>query len=287
MNSQPSSVSTRSIVRVGGGAPATTIRVRPRPGISPSHSCRGVEDRGDDRRCAAQQRDAVLAHAPQDLGAVDLAQHDVAAAHAGDRVRHAPAVAVEHRQRVQVARRGRSTRRVPAEHGRVQPDVAVRELHTLRSRGRAARVVDRRGVVLVGVGPRLGLGTVAVQLRVGLRADHEPVLGVDAAQRVVELGIDEQHRRARVLDDVRDLLRVEPEVDRHEHAAAPAHAEERREQARRVVRHDRDALTAPDAERVEPGGLRAGAAARSRATSACPTTRRAGRARRRQPTRSP
>src|SRR6266487_2539717 len=37
MNSQPSSVSTRSIVRVGGGAPATTIRVRPRPGISPCH----------------------------------------------------------------------------------------------------------------------------------------------------------------------------------------------------------------------------------------------------------
>ncbi len=39
MNSQPSSVSTRSIVRVGGGAPATTMRVRPRPGISPDHSC--------------------------------------------------------------------------------------------------------------------------------------------------------------------------------------------------------------------------------------------------------
>ena len=27
----------RSIVRVGGGAPATTMRVRPEPGIGPSH----------------------------------------------------------------------------------------------------------------------------------------------------------------------------------------------------------------------------------------------------------
>ena len=36
MNSQPSSVSTRSMVRVGGGAPATTMRVRPAPGAGPS-----------------------------------------------------------------------------------------------------------------------------------------------------------------------------------------------------------------------------------------------------------
>ncbi len=38
MNSQPSSASTRATVLVGGGAPATMIRVRPRPGISPSQS---------------------------------------------------------------------------------------------------------------------------------------------------------------------------------------------------------------------------------------------------------
>ena len=40
--------------------------------------------------------------APQDLGAVDLAQHDVPAAHARDRVGHAPAVAMEHRERVEI-----------------------------------------------------------------------------------------------------------------------------------------------------------------------------------------
>ena len=36
MNSQPSSASTRATVFDGGGAPATMIRVRSRPGIGPS-----------------------------------------------------------------------------------------------------------------------------------------------------------------------------------------------------------------------------------------------------------
>lgn len=36
MNSQPSSDSTRATVFVGGGAPATMMRTRSRPGISPS-----------------------------------------------------------------------------------------------------------------------------------------------------------------------------------------------------------------------------------------------------------
>ncbi len=38
MNSQPSSLRTRSIVRVAGGAPATMIRTVPAPGIGPSQS---------------------------------------------------------------------------------------------------------------------------------------------------------------------------------------------------------------------------------------------------------
>ncbi len=97
MNSQPSSVSTRSIVRVGGGAPATTMRVRAASGDLAVPLLRGVEDRRHDGGRAAHERDAVVAHAPQDLGAVDLAQHDVPAPHARDRVRHAPAVAMEHR----------------------------------------------------------------------------------------------------------------------------------------------------------------------------------------------
>ena len=69
--------------------------------------------------------------ARQDLLAVDLAEHHVGPAHAGHRVRHSPAVAVEHRQGVEehvaIAHAG-----VPPEHGRVEPAVPVRELDALR-----------------------------------------------------------------------------------------------------------------------------------------------------------
>ena len=70
------------MVRVGGGAPATTMRVRPAPGIGPSHVACGVEDHVEHGRCAAHQRHAVLLDPAQDLGAVDLAQDDVLRAHA-------------------------------------------------------------------------------------------------------------------------------------------------------------------------------------------------------------
>ena len=42
MNSQPSSDSTRSIVFDGGGAPATTIRIRSRPGTGSPRSRRAA-----------------------------------------------------------------------------------------------------------------------------------------------------------------------------------------------------------------------------------------------------
>ena len=102
MNSQPSSVSIRSMVVVGGGAPATTMRTCPGPGISPSQSWRRVEHRSTHGGSTTHQRDAVLVDPTQDLGSVDLAQHDVLHAHADDGVEHPPAVAVEHRQRVEV-----------------------------------------------------------------------------------------------------------------------------------------------------------------------------------------
>ena len=180
------------------------------------------------------------------------------AAEAGDAVDHAPPVAVEHRQRVQV--------HVPVGHlhvhregDRVQPDVAVGELHSLRPRGRAARVVDRGGGVLVGLGPWFGLGVELEQRLVGLGADREPVLRAGHVPEVaLELGIDEQDRCAGVLDDVLHLVGVEPEVDRHEHPTEARHAVERREQPGGVVADDGDALAVADTEGVETGGLGSG-----------------------------
>ena len=157
MNSHPSSDSTRSIVLDGGGAPATTMRTVPRPGMArPSAARVSAAPRmaATTAGRAAQQRDTVLLDARQDLLAVDLAQHDVHAAHAGHRVRHAPSVAVEHRQRVQehvaIADAG-----VPAEGGGIEPAVALGQLHALGSRRCSRRVVHRAGGVLVGLpGPR-------------------------------------------------------------------------------------------------------------------------------------
>ena len=74
------------------------------------------------------------------------------------------------------------------------------------------------------------------------------------AQRLVELRVDEQHGRAGVLDDVADLLRVQPEVDRHERAPEHADAEQGDEEARGIGRHDGDALVLGRAEIVERRG---------------------------------
>jgi hypothetical protein len=88
----------------------------------------------------------------------------------------------------------------------------VRHLHAFRACGRAARVVDRRGRVLVGVEPRLRLYVELVELLVSLGAEDELVLRLHGSERFVEFGIHEQHRRTRVLDDVRDLVGREPKL---------------------------------------------------------------------------
>ena len=85
------------------------------------------------------------------------------------------------------------------------------------------------------------------------------MLALDAVERVLELGVVQEHRRAAVLDDVRDLLVVEAEVDRHEHSAERAHAEEADEQTRALFwLDDRDPLALADAALVERGRLRPG-----------------------------
>ena len=84
------------------------------------------------------------------------------------------------------------------------------------------------------------------------------MLALDVGERLGEFGIDEQHPRAGVLDDVADLLGDEPEVDRHEHAARTRHAEQRGEQAGRVLADHRHPFAGADAERVEPGRHRPG-----------------------------
>ena len=253
MNSQPSSVSTRSMTAVGGGAPPTTMRMWSRPGVGPGRSAAAVRMVLTTAGAPPMNVTPLAVDAPEDLRSVDLAQHHVRAAHPGDRVHHPPAVAVEHRHGPQVdvaiAHAG-----VPAERERVDVEVAVRQLHPLRSGRRAARVVDRRDGVLAGVDPRVRLAVEPQQRGVGLAAEHEPVRRIHVGERIVELGIDEEHGRTGLLDDVADLLGVEPEVDRHDDTPVAGHREQGDEEAGAVLRDDRHALAGSDAEGVEAGG---------------------------------
>ena len=208
---------------------------------------RRLEHRRDDGRSRAHDRDAVLLDAAQDLGAVDLADHDLLDAEAGHREGHPPAVGVEHRQRVQVdVAVGHAG--VQREGHRVGPDVAVGDLDALGACGGAGGVVDRRGGVLL-VLP--GLGFLALEVHVLVVADEELVLALDVLHRLLELGVDVEDAGAGVLDDVLHLVGREPEVDRHQHPSVAGDAEERGVEAGAVVREIGDPLAEPDAELVE------------------------------------
>ena len=126
----------------------------------------------------------------------------------------------------------------------------MRHLHALGPRGGARRVVDRRGGVLVVARELRGAGAVE-QLGIRLRAEYITVPDGDVGDELRVLGVDEQHRRAGVLDDVGDLVAVEPEVDRDEDPTERRDAEERDEEPRRVGRQDRNPFTRADPEVVE------------------------------------
>ena len=214
----------------------------------------GVEDHVEHRRGAAHEGDAVFLDTPEDLGTVDLADDDVLGAHPGDGIEHAPPVAVELGERVQV-HVTIAHAHVPAEDAGVQPQVAMRELHAFRARGGAGGVVDRGRGVLVGL-PRLRFHAESHHRRVGVGADDQLVLALDVGHRVGQLGIDQQHPRPGMGDDVLDLLGDESEVDRHEHPTRPGDPEQRREQPGRVVADHRHPFADADAQRVEPSGHR-------------------------------
>ena len=173
-------------------------------------------------------------------------------ADAGQRERHTPPVGVEHRQRVQIDV-AVCCRCVQGESGRVDPDVAVGDLHALGPRGGAGGVVDGRGRRLVRL-PHLGLDAFS-GVQVIIVAQHESVLGGDVLEGLVELGIDIDDPSARVLDDVADLGGLQPEVHWHQHSARTADAVERRQQPCAVVADDRHAISNPDAQLVELGRL--------------------------------
>ena len=92
----------------------------------------GVEHHVQHRWRPAHQRHAVGLDPAEDLHAVDLAQDHVGPAHARDGVQHAPSVAVELGERVQV-RVTIAHAHVPPEDRGVEPQIAVGQVHAFGS----------------------------------------------------------------------------------------------------------------------------------------------------------
>ena len=192
----------------------------------------------------------MLLDAPEDLGAVHLAEHDVLSTHGSDGVGHSPAIAVEHRQRVEVyvavVHAG-----LPSEHGCVQPEVPVRHLDAFRTGRRAAGVVDGGGGTLVR-GPGARLDALEEQ-RIGLLAVQEPVLHLHVAQVGFQFGVHEQDVGARVVHDVLDLLDVQAEIDRHADTSEGAGSKQEHQHPGGVVAHHRHPGSHVEAHGVEAG----------------------------------
>ena len=132
-------------------------------------------------------------------------------------------------------------------------------LDALGASGGAAGVVDGGRDPLVRL-PRRRLEVPAAEQLVGLGPDHELLRRGDRLELLGELGVDQQHLGAAVADDVVDLVGMQAEVDRHRDAPVGGRAVEHAEQARRVLRHDRDAAAGAHAKRLQPGGEGPGAA---------------------------
>jgi len=107
---------------------------------------------------------------------------------------------------------------------------------------------------------RLGRGggeevLVRIARRAGvIHADHAHAREVERLDESFQLVVHEDELRARVLEDVADLVAVEPRVDRHEHEPGGGHAEVRLEHRGRVRTDEGDAVEVAQLGRAQPRG---------------------------------
>ena len=116
--------------------------------------------------------------AVEDFCAVHFAEHHLGRARAEEGEGHPPAVAVEHREGVEIDIVIAHACR-PAESYGVEPDVAVGHLHAFGAAGGAGGVVDGGGGVFFGL-PRARVGIGGEEGFVALGAEGEAVGAGDA-----------------------------------------------------------------------------------------------------------
>ena len=185
---------------------------------------------------------------------------DLRAQHRGQ-VRVAPGVCVEHRydrkERVRLAQRP-VERRAGRDAERVQHCRAVRVHDALRPAGGAARVAHGRRIVLVQLRVAPIVGGRARQEVLVARLDHEDVLDRRLTDELLEQRhehlVDDDDAVAGVRGDVREVGRVQADVQRVEHVAAARDAEVALHVLRVVPAKGRYAVAALESEPVERDG---------------------------------
>ena len=222
---------------------------------------RGVHAR-EHRGRAAHVGNAVLLDEPVDLGRVDAAQADVRPADGGDGPRVTPAVAVEHGERPEVDA-------APVQPGlddlaeRIEVRAPRMVLHALGHAGGAGRVVDgddvhlgcdgvavlavRRGreeLLVLGAGDVAGAWGLVDDLHVERYVGDLVAHLADGGR---ELGVEHEHLRLRVVEDVGDLARGEAGVDGDERRADAHWAVVRLQQRGQVGDDEGDAVASADA----------------------------------------
>ncbi len=224
------------------------------PARASPHLVGRVGEADEDRRRRAERGDRLALDQFEDTRGCGLSQADVRAARRGHGPRERPAIGVKHGQRPEVPIRG-PHRHVDEDADRVEPRVPVRDHHALRTRRRAAGVVDRQEVVFVDRGAlergrhaRRSDGGELVLVRdpaVANVLERDEVLnrrklGADSVDRCQTFGGHAHDLRAAVRDDVREIVGGEPVVDRHQDGPNLRHrieGLELRVDVRRDVRH--------------------------------------------------
>ena len=195
-----------------------------------------------------QQGNSVFVYTAQNLCPINFAQHHMRSAHCGHCVHHAPTIAMKLRQRVQV-HIAVVYSHVPTKRCGVQPQIAMRKLHTFRTSRCATGVVNCCRGIFIGR-PRFGLCRIVVQQLVAFGPNDETMLSRNVFQRIFKLGVNDEHLCTTMLDDVSNLFSREPKVDWCKHSTICTDSKEAGEQPSRVLADNGDASTLSNTQLV-------------------------------------
>jgi hypothetical protein len=227
-----------------------------------------AQEVAQDRRDAGDERRPLGGDRPRERrGGDEAVGHDEPGSRHRGREGQAPGVDVEHRHDDDHAVGAAEADRVGQAHpGRVQGDGAVGVQDALWVARRPARVAEGRRGALVDLGPvEVTLAGLLEELLVAQGAGQAAVVPVphhDEAAHAGEAGrelreggrervVDEDDPVLGVVDDVLDLLREQPDVDRVQHRAEARDGEVELEVALGVPAEGRDPVPRSDAQALE------------------------------------